>query len=598
MCIIQNNTQEPAPEQEQSQQQSAPRPRRRLGCLGKTLIAIALYFALSAICGLWMGSAFSTPETKLQDNSVYHLVLDGTIVEQGVEDNPFAAFMDDMPGYKPQNSVGLDDILSNIRLARTDNRIKGIYISGDGFDIAPASAKAIRDALLDFRASGKWIVAYGENMDQLNYYIASVADYYYLNPIGSINWHGLAASKMYYKRLLDKLGISVYVYKVGTFKSAVEPYILSSMSEADKKQTRQYLDGIWDELKDGVAQSRHLESKALDALANRYMDLQPAEECIKAGLADTTLYVQDMDSVLRAMTGTKDFHLVTTSAMNNVARDQVSADAQVAVIYADGIITDDGKDGIVAKKMIKTIKKVAKNKSVKAVVFRVNSPGGSAFASEQIWHAMQTLRQQGLPVVVSMGDYAASGGYYISCMADYIIAEPTTITGSIGIFGLVPNVHKLTDKVGLDIDGISTHLFSSMPVDLQYGKPSQAEHQLFQTNVERGYDIFTSRCADGRAMSQNVIKQIAEGRVWLGEDALRLGLVDSLGNVDDAVTKAAGLADVEHYTITYYPERKDFMADLLASFDNTTDEERLIARIRTLCAKPRIMALMPEVTIK
>ena len=594
MCFI-NNSQEPSQGQ---QYQQVPRQRRRLGCWAKLLIAIAVYFILSAIFGLWMESALSTPVTKLQDNSVYHLVMDGTVVEQGAEENPFEMFMEDMPGYQPKGSVGLDDILANIRLAKTDDRIKGIYISGEGFDIGLASAKAIRDALSDFRSSGKWIIAYGEDMDQVNYYIASVADRYYLNPIGSIAWHGLAATRMYYKRVLDKLGISMQVYKVGTFKSAVEPYFLTSMSEADKKQTKQYIDGMWSVVKEGVARSRHLSEATLDAMADQYMDLQSTADYVKAGLADTTLYVQDIDSVLRAMTGTKDFHLVTTSAMTNVPRDEVKADAQVAVIYADGEITDDGKDGIVGKKMIKTIKKVAKNKSVKAVVFRVNSPGGSAFASEQIWHAMQTLRQNGLPVVVSMGDYAASGGYYISCMADYIIAEPATLTGSIGVFGLVPNVNKLTDKVGLDVDGVGTNRFSSFNADLRYGKPSAAEHQLYQTHVERTYDIFTRRCADGRGMTQDAIKQIAEGRVWIATDALRLGLIDSLGNIDDAIAKAADLAGVEHYTITYYPERKDFLAELLASFDNSTDEERLIARIRALCSKPRIMALMPEVTIK
>ena len=248
--------------------------------------------------------------------------------------------------------------------------------------------------------------------------------------------------------------------------------------------------------------------------------------------------------------------------------------------------------------MVKTFKKIAKDDDVKAVVLRVNSPGGSADASEQIWHAIQTLKQKGLPVVVSMGDYAASGGYYISCGADYIFAEPTTLTGSIGIFGTIPNMSKILDKAGFDIDGVGTNAHSDLQTNMVYKGMNKDEFQMMQTMVERGYDLFTRRCADGRGMTQDAIKQIGEGRVWLGKDALKIGLVDSLGNIDNAIEKAVELADLDMYSLAYYPEKTDPMEELLSMFDNTTDEERLLMKVREFCSKPRVMALMPEVKIQ
>lgn len=545
-----------------------------------------------------MGGMFSTPATKLQNESVYRLQMNGVLVEQGQANDPFANLLNTTPYYNQDATIGLDNLLDNIRLAKNDDRILGIYLDGGSLSMAPASAKTLRDALLDFKTSGKWIIAYASNYGQTNYYVASVADKIYLNPTGAIDWNGLSAQKMYYTRLFDKLGIEMQILKVGTFKSAVEPYFRTSMSEADRLQTQQYLTGIWDEMKNAVSESRHIGVEQLDQYADLYMGLQPAEKYVATGMVDTLLYVQDMDSILRMYSGTKNYNLLSTNKLSLVERTSSKAKNKVAVVYAEGEITDNTGNGIVGTDMVKTFKKIAKDDDVKAVVLRVNSPGGSADASEQIWHAIQTLKQKGLPVVVSMGDYAASGGYYISCSADYIFAEPTTLTGSIGIFGTVPNMSKVLDKVGLSIDGVSTNRHSDLQTNMVYKGMNQDEFKMMQTMVERGYDLFTRRCADGRGMTQDAIKAIGEGRVWLGKDAIAIGLVDALGNIDNAVEKAVALADLDSYQLAYYPEPTDLWANLLTLFDNTTDEERLLMKVREFCSKPRVMALMPEVKIQ
>ena len=575
------------------------RPRRRVGCLGGCLIFFAVYFICSAILGWIMGDMFSSSTVTLQDKSVYRLQLKGTLVEQAQEANPFASLMGSVPygSYAQEETVGLDEILSNIRLAKNDDKILGIWLDGAELAMAPASAKAIRDALLDFKSSGKWVLASAKNYGQTNYYVASVADRICLDPTGAVEWNGLAAQKMYYTRVMEKIGVEMQILKVGTFKSAVEPFFLTSMSEADRKQTMEYMSGIWEEYKSAVAAARHLPVDQLDALADRYMGLQPAQDQITAGLVDTIVYTQDMDSLLRVYTGTKDYNMITTSKLAQVKRPESKAKNKVAVLYLEGEITDETGDGIVGKDVVKTLKKIRKDDEVKALVLRVNSPGGSADASEQIWHAIQNIKADSIPVVVSMGDYAASGGYYISCGADYIYAEPTTITGSIGIFGTVPNVSKLREKVGLDIDGIATNKHSDLQGNMVLKGMNPEERALMQTMVERGYDLFTSRCAAGRHVEQDYIKSIGEGRVWLGTKGKEIGIVDEMGNIDDAIAKAVALAGLENYRLTYYPEKADPYEELLKMLDNTTEEERLVLKVREFCSKPRVMALMPEVKI-
>ena len=572
-------------------------PAKKLGCWAKALIGLAIYFAVSFLFGLLVGDSFSKPTTTLEENTIFRIDLSGVLVEHATEQNPFDAVLGEMYG-QTTTTIGLNDLLSNIALAKDNDKILGIYLRGGSLSAGPASAKALRDALLDFKQSGKFIIAYSDSYTQTNYYIASVADKMYFNTVGTLAWDGMSAQKQYYTRVLENIGVEMQILKVGTFKSAVEPYFRTSMSDADRKQTEQYLGGIWSEVKAAVAEQRKLTVEQLDAYADECMSLQPQHKYVDYGFVDTLVYIQDMDTVLRMYAGTEDYKTVSNSAMTNVERAKNTATDKIAILYAEGQIMDNGKEGIIEDKMLKQIKNIHKDDQVKAVVFRVNSPGGSADASEQIWHAIKTLQAKGLPVVVSMGDYAASGGYYISCCADYIYAEPTTLTGSIGIFGTVPNFSKLRDKVGLDIDGVTTNKHAALNTNAVFKGLNPQEYALMQSMVERGYDLFTSRCAEGRGVSQQDIKNIGEGRVWLGKDALNIGLVDELGNINQAIAKAAELAGLGQYAIVDYPEKTDPFEELLKMFDTTTPEERLVIKIREFASQPRIMALTPEVTIQ
>lgn len=587
---------------ETNEQQEQGRYRRRGGCLRGCLIALAIYFGLSFIFGLLIGDMFETPNVSLSDYSIYRLDLSGQLVEQGANSNPFMDIIGEVPGYNRTQTTGLDQIMENIRLAENDDKIKGIYLYGGSMSMSPASAKAIRDRLLLFKQrSGKWIISYSDHYNGTNYYVATVADRMYLNPTANIGWHGALAQKMYYTRLLEKLGVEMQILKVGTFKSAVEPYFRTSMSEADKEQTKRLLNGIWAEYRRGVSESRHISEADLDHYADEYMAILPAETYVAYRMVDTLVYREEMDEILRIMSGSKDYKLLNTSKLSLVKRPEPKLPNRIAVLYAEGtIMTDDaGSEGITAKQILKQIKKIKKDEQVKAVVLRVNSPGGSADASEEIWHGVRTLQAKGLPVVVSMSDLAASGGYYISCGADYIYAEPTTLTGSIGIFGTIPNVKKLREKIGLDMDGVSTHKHSSMEVTMVSNGMNSEEQAMMQAMIERGYDLFTRRCAEGRHMSQDAIKKIAEGRVWLGSDAKELGLVDELGNMKDAIDKAAALAGIESFDINYYPEAEDPMEQLLKAWNGTpTDEEAMIARIKALVKEPRVLMLMEPIEIQ
>ena len=571
---------------------------RRLGCLGKTLVGIGIYFLLCGILGWMMGDAFSTPATVIEENTIYRIDMSGIVVEQASEEDPWSGVMAEVAGKEVETEIGLDDLLNNIALAKNNNKILGIYLKGGSLSISPASAKALRDALVDFKQSGKFLIAYADSYSQLNYYIVSVADKVYLNTVGSLAWDGLSAQKMYFTRVLEKVGVEMQILKVGTFKSAVEPYFLTSMSPEDRKQTEQYLNGIWEELKASVSASRDISVTNLHTYADECMSLQAQHKYIEYGLVDSLVYIQDMDSILRMYAGTKDYKMLSHSRMNNVERVKLNASDKVAVFYADGQIYDSGSNGIVDTEVIKTIKKIVKDDAVKALVLRVNSPGGSADASEQIWHAIKTVQAKGLPVVVSMGDYAASGGYYISCCADYIYAEPTTLTGSIGIFGTVPNISKLRENIGLDVDGVTTNKHSALTSNILQKGMNPEERALMQAMVERGYDLFTQRCADGRGVSQDSIKAIGEGRVWLGKDAVKIGLVDELGNINSAINKAVELAQLGEYELVYYPEKKDPLQEILKLLDNSTPEEALIKSVREFVSQPRIMTLMHIVEVK
>lgn len=579
---------------------SEPKPKRGHGCLWVVIIFVVVYLISCFVVGKKIGAMFSFSDDEvvtLQSNGIYQLDLKGTLVEQGQEENPFASFLAGTP-YDQGSVVGLDDLLRNISLAKTDANIRGIYLCGGELQGGVASLKELRDALLDFKRSGKFIYAYADNYAGTNYYLASVADSIYLNPVGTIGWHGVAAQKMYYTRLFQKIGVEMQIVKVGTFKSAVEPYFRTNMSQADRLQTAQYLNGVWNEFLTSVSDSRHIPVVDLNTYADEFMDLQDAQKYISYRLADRLVYPQEMDSIFTRVCG-KDYTLYTTSKMNKVERPVLESPKSVAVVYAEGEIFDDGSsNGISGKKLVKTLNKLSKDADIKAVVFRVNSPGGSATASEQIWHAVQVLKQSGKKVVVSMGDYAASGGYYISCGADYIFAQPTTLTGSIGIFGVIPNVRGLRDKIGVDVDGVGSNKNSLLQTNIVLRGMYYPELKLMQDYINRGYDLFTSRCAEGRNISQDSIKRIGEGRVWLGVDAIKLGLVDAFGSINDAVVKSAQLAGLTDYQVTYYPAKKSFIDMLMESLDDSSDEEKLVSQIKSFIKEPRIMTRMETVTIE
>ena len=505
----------------------------------------------------------SDSEVTVRENSILKLDLNGSLVERSGED-PWAILMGDESA-----AYGLDDLLASIRKAKENENIKGIYIEAtdlatDGF----AALKEVRDALADFKESGKFIVAYGDMYTQPMYYVASVADRVLLNPEGMLEWSGLSSMPVFYKDLMDKLGIRWQIFKVGTYKSAVEPFIGMEMSEANREQTTDYLTSLWGEMTAEVAASRGVTVDDLNRAADRMLLFQPAAECVQAGLADTLIYKNDVRDYLKQWVGIdKDDDLRTLGLkdMKNVKKN-VPKDKSgniVAVYYADGMIgslmAGDGEN-IDGNRMIRDLRELKEDEDVKAVVLRINSPGGSAYDSEQIWHAVGELKKE-KPVIVSMGDYAASGGYYIACNADTIVAEPTTLTGSIGIFGMMPDMQGLAQKVGVSFDVVKTNEFSDMGIPVR--PMTESEKALMQAYVERGYDLFLTRVSEGRGMTKEAVDQVGQGRVWTGVRAKELGLVDELGGLDRALEIAVARAGVEGYTRMDYPAKKSAWEQLM-----------------------------------
>ena len=509
----------------------------------------------------------SDTETVVKKNSVMMLDLNGTLVER-TQESPLGIlselFSDD------SNTYGLDDILSSIKKAKENENIKGIYLQASMLGTSYASLQEIRNALLDFKESGKFIIAYGDSYTQGLYYLSSVADKVLLNPKGMIEWRGIASAPLFYKDLLQKLGIEMQIFKVGTYKSAVEPFTSTEMSPANREQVTAFIHSIWGQVTEGVSASRSLPVDSLNAYADRMLMFYPAEESVQCGLADTLIYRNDVRNYLKQWVDLKEDDRLPVLGLNDMinVKKNMPKDKSgniVAVYYASGEITDysgssASEEGIVGTKVIRDLRKLKDNDDVKAVVLRVNSPGGSAFASEQIWHAVKELKTK-KPVIVSMGDYAASGGYYISCVADTIVAEPTTLTGSIGIFGMIPNAKELSEKIGLTYDVVKTNKFADFGNIM---RPfNEDEKTLMQMMITQGYDTFVSRCAEGRNITKEAIEKVAEGRVWTGEAAKKLGLVDELGGIDTALEIAVKKAGIEGYTVVSYPAKQDFLSSLL-----------------------------------
>ena len=523
--------------------------------------------------------ASSDSETIVRDNSVFVLDLKGNLSER-VQENPFQQIMGDGNG-----SYGLNDILSSIKKAKENENIKGIYIQASSLSSSYASLQAIRNALNDFKESGKFIVAYSDGYTQGLYYLSSVADKVLLNPKGMIEWRGIASAPIFYKDLLQKVGIEMQIFKVGTYKSAVEPFISTEMSPANREQVTAYINSVWGAVTEAVSESRNVSTDKLNQYADNMIMFEPSEETVKCGLVDTLIYKNDVRDYLKPLAGLDkddDLPVLGLQDMVNVRKTQPKDKSGniVAVYYASGEIVDyesssfSDQPTIIPSKVIRDLRRLQENDDVKAVVLRVNSPGGSAYGSEQLWYAVSQLKKE-KPVIVSMGEYAASGGYYMSCNADTIVAEPTTLTGSIGIFGMYPNVKGLTDKLGLDFDVVKTNAYADFGAT---GRPmNEGEKALMQKMVNQGYDLFLTRCSEGRGIAKEELDKIAQGRVWTGSTAKELGLVDELGGLDRALEIACQKAGIDAYTVVSYPAKQTFLEMLMNTNPGTYLKSRFLS---------------------
>lgn len=547
-----------------------------VGIIVFTIVCVAL--SVMSIVGM-VASASATQ--AVEKNSVLVLKLNGSIDEQGT-DNTIGKLTGN---YIP--STGLNDILSAIKKAKDEENIKGIYIDAGVLSTDYATLQEIRSALEDFRKSGKKIIAYADTYSQGSYYLASVADKIYLNPIGMVDWHGIGAQPVFYKDMLAKFGVKFQVVKVGTFKSATETYTEEHMSDANRLQTKMFLDGTWKQVCNAVSKSRGISVDSLNRYADELLMFQSAESLVKRKVVDGLAYASDMKDIAKAQFGIgkdDDLNRLFVSDMTNVKEKQTSGE-EIAIYYAYGDIVQSekvsllggGSHSIVGSTVVcNDLKDLMDDDDVKAVVIRVNSGGGDAFASEQIWHQVMELKKK-KPVVVSMGGYAASGAYYMSAPASWIVAQPTTLTGSIGIFAVFPDMSGLvTQKLGVKFDEVKTNRNSTFG-NLMARPFNEEETAVMQQYVNRGYQLFRKRVADGRRLPVESVEKIAQGRVWLGADAIGLKLVDQLGGLNDAVAKAAKLAKLSEYYTVDYPAPSSWIDQLLAG---ASDAGSVDARLR------------------
>ena len=547
-----------------------------LGAFIGTLIALVINFFIKVGVVSSMISNLSKSETEsatLKPNSVLYMKFDYDIPDR-TTDNPFNSL--DFSSMETKESTGLNDILRNIKHAKTDPNIKGIYMELSSIPTSTATLQEIRNKLLEFKESGKFIVTYGEGYSQSAYYLASIADKIYLNPEGALDLHGMASQIMFYKHLFEKLDIEMQIVRGpnNRFKSAVEPYFLDKMSEANREQMDKLLGTIWGQILASISQSRNISVEQLNQIADNLETIFNAQKALEYGLVDDLYFKDQILEELKGLTGSnKSINAITNDKYAKTYKDKSSSKNEVAGIYASGQIFDgkgNEEQAIYSENLSKTIRKAREDENVKAVVLRVNSPGGSALASAVIGRELD-LTKEVKPVVVSMGNYAASGGYWISANADYIFADPTTLTGSIGVFGTFPNMQGfLNDKVGLTFDVAKTNKnadFGSVTqplTEFQYGK--------LQEMVVKTYDDFTKRVANGRGLTQTYVDSIGQGRVWAGADAIGLGLVDKLGDMEDAIAYAVEKANLGNdYKVTEWPKQKDFFTRLMESM-NKTDE--------------------------
>ncbi len=544
--------------------------------LGFILVNIVTSFLGIFILLAIVGSSVKESDTAIPANAVLTLTFDAPIQERA-EDNPFSEL--DLGQYN-RNYLGLDDILNVINNAAEDSKIKGISLNIQQLSAAPATLSEIRDALIHFKESGKFIWAYSDNYSQSNYYLASIADMICLNPQGEVDIHGLAFQTMFYKGLIDKLDVGIQVVKCGKYKSAVEPYLMDKMSDANREQMDRLVQSLWAKIKGDIAESRNLTPNDIDSIANNLL-ISDANDAKKLGLIDHLAYQQEYKKMLKKQLGLNDEETLNLVAYNDYKKSitpnltstlSLNSKDKIAVIYAVGSIID-GKGNMTtigSETLSREIRRAYKDKDVKAIVLRVNSPGGSALASDIIWSEIENAKAAGKKVVTSMGDYAASGGYYISCNSDIIVAQPNTLTGSIGVFGLFPNLQEcFKNKLGITIDVAKSNDHADAYTGMR--AMTEEEYQHMQNSVNIIYSTFLNRVAGGRNMTVAQVDSIGQGRVWSGMDALEIGLVDQLGTIDDAIIEAAKLAGCEQYEIVYYPKKQTWYETLLNSNDKNKD---------------------------
>ena len=568
-----------------------------LGLFIFSIIWVVIFFGI-------IGAAMSgSKEVKISDNSVFELKLEGILVERHKNDviSSFASEIN-----SSVSEIALDDIMASIDKATDNDNIKGIYLHIGDFSASVASLQEIYKGLEKFKKTGRFIVAYADSYGNGTYYLSSIADKVYMNPSGTLALTGINISTVFFKDLLSKIGVEVQIFKVGTFKSAVEPFTQTSMSEANRLQLTTFINSIWTEITKTIARNRGISDTEVNLYADSGLFLDDAQTAVQHKLIDSLVYSSDMKEIIERLVD-KDYNALTINDMKFVARNKEYSKNRIAIVYAVGEIDGSNKnDGIDSEDISEDLLDIADNDKIKAVVLRINSPGGSAYGSEQIWKAVSVVKSK-KPIVVSMGDYAASGGYYIACNTDRIFAQPTTLTGSIGIFGIFPNIGGLTDKLGIKFDNVKTNKYSDFGAT--YRPMNTEERAILQRYINNGYELFTKRCAEGRNMNIDSLKAIAEGRIYSGTDAMRLGLVDEMGGLEEAITFAAKKANISDYTIKYYPSVKSLIEQISDIFSTSVEERivksqlgenyRLFRTIQRAQTTTGIKAIMPySITVK
>ena len=568
-----------------------------LGLFIFSIIWVVIFFSI-------IGAAMSgSKEVKISDNSVFELKLEGILVERHKNDviSSFASEIN-----SSVSEIALDDIMASIDKATDNDNIKGIYLHIGDFSASVASLQEIYKGLEKFKKTGRFIVAYADSYGNGTYYLSSIADKVYMNPSGTLALTGINISTVFFKDLLSKIGVEMQIFKVGTFKSAVEPFTQTSMSEANRLQLTTFINSIWTEITKTIARNRGISDTEVNLYADSGLFLDDAQTAVQHKLIDSLVYSSDMKEIIEKLVD-KDYNALTINDMKLVARNKEYSKNRIAIVYAVGEIDGSNKnDGIDSEDISEDLLDIADNDKIKAVVLRINSPGGSAYGSEQIWKAVSVVKSK-KPIVVSMGDYAASGGYYIACNTDRIFAQPTTLTGSIGIFGIFPNIGGLTDKLGIKFDNVKTNKYSDFGAT--YRPMTTEERAILQRYINNGYELFTKRCAEGRNMNIDSLKAIAEGRIYSGTDAMRLGLVDEMGGLEEAITFAAKKANISDYTIKYYPSVKSLIEQISDIFSTSVEERivksqlgenyRLFRTIQRAQTTTGIKAIMPySITVK